>query len=181
MPRLVLREGAKVGDIGHAWLVAGFDDHPADMGPEEAMVRAIRVEIRVSIATVRAVATGVTGDMGVATGVGACRKRVGTRPGRGPVAVSDGVRGDRARPVDVWAVAGGTVAGVHTRVRVDGRADSLLGGPADERAVADGTVAVALTRSGAGEAVDEIGTVDGTVAMTEDVGNVGPWRWVAAT
>ena len=143
------------------------------MGPEEAMVRAIRVEIRVSIATVRVVATGVTGDVGVATGVGACRKRVGTRPGRGPAAVSDGVHGDRVRPVDVWAVAGGTVAGVHTRVRVDGRADSLLGGPADEQAMADGTVATALTCSRAGEAVDEIGTMDGAVAVTEDIGDVG--------
>ena len=158
---LVLRQGAKVGGKADEHLCC----HPTmrflrmsetsampglrrgltiiqPMGPEEAMVRAIRVEIRVSIATVRAVATGVTGDVGVATGVGACRKRVGTRPGRGPAAVSDGVRGDRARPVDVWAVAGCTVAGVHTRVRVDGGADSLLGGPVDEQAVAGGAVAV---------------------------------------
>ena len=48
---------------------------------------------------------------------------------------------------------------------MDGGADSLLGGPADERAVADGAVAAALTRSGAGEAVDEIGTMDGAVEV----------------
>ena len=109
--------------------------------------------------------TGVTSDVVVASGIGACRKRVGTQPGRGPVAMSDGVRGDRAWPVDVWAVAGGTVAWVHMRVRVDGGADSLLGGLADKRAVADGAVAAALMCSGAGEAMDEIGTVDGAVEV----------------
>ena len=61
---------AEVGDVGHAWLAAGFDDHPADMGPEEAMVRAIRVKIRVSIAMVRAVATGPPLD-GALDGAGA--------------------------------------------------------------------------------------------------------------
>ena len=75
--------------------------------------------------------------------------------------------------MDVWAVAGSTVAWVHTRVQVDGGADSLLGGLMDERAVADGAVAAALTRSGAGEAVDEIGAEDGTVAVTGDVGDMG--------
>ena len=60
--------------------------------------------------------TGMTGDVVVALGIGACRKRVGTRSGHGPAAMSDGVRGDRARPMDVWAVAGGTVAWVHMRV-----------------------------------------------------------------
>ena len=73
--------------------------------------------------------------------------------------MTNGVRGERAQPVDVWAVAGGTMAvmggtcverdclrgtgaWVHTKVQVDGRLDSLLGGPADEQAVAGGAVAV---------------------------------------
>ena len=75
------------------------------------------------------------------------------------MAVTDGIRSERARPVDVWAVAGGTVAvtggtcverdclrgtgaWVHTKVQVDGGPDSLLGGPVDEQAVAGGAVAV---------------------------------------
>ena len=90
----MLREGAKVGDVGHAWLAAGFDDHPADMGPEEAMMRTIRVKIRVSIVMVRAVATGVSSDVGVVTGVGAepnegrtsCFMGVGSMTGGAPEA-----------------------------------------------------------------------------------------------
>ena len=35
---------AEVGDVGHAWLAAGFDNHSAVMGPGEAMVSAHLVE-----------------------------------------------------------------------------------------------------------------------------------------
>ena len=84
MLRLVLREGAKVGDVGHAWLAVGLDDHPADMGPEEAMVHAIRVKIRVSIVMVHAVATGMSSDVGITTGIGA-------KPNEGCTSCSMGV------------------------------------------------------------------------------------------
>ena len=95
----MLREGAKVGDVGHAWLVVGFDDHPADMGPEEAMVHAIRVKIRVSIAMVCMVATGVSGDVGVTTGIGA-------EPNEGHTSCSVGVGSMTGGDMGVMAACG---------------------------------------------------------------------------
>ena len=49
---------AEVADVGDAWLATGLDDHPADVRPEEALVRRVRVEVGVGVPVVRAVAAG---------------------------------------------------------------------------------------------------------------------------
>ena len=47
---------AQVADISDTRLTAGLDKHPADVGPPEALVSVVRVERRVGVAVVRAVA-----------------------------------------------------------------------------------------------------------------------------
>ena len=47
---------AQVADIRNTRLAAGLDKHPADVGPPEALVSVVRVERRVGVAVVRAVA-----------------------------------------------------------------------------------------------------------------------------
>ena len=47
---------AQVADIGNTGPTARLDEHPPDMREEEALVRVVRVELRVRVAVVRAVA-----------------------------------------------------------------------------------------------------------------------------
>ena len=47
---------AQVADISDTRLAAGLDEHPADVGPPEALVGVVRVERRVRVAVVCAVA-----------------------------------------------------------------------------------------------------------------------------
>jgi hypothetical protein len=49
---------AKVRDVGNSGLAAGFDDHPADVGPEKAVVGTVRVEISVCVTMVGTMTTG---------------------------------------------------------------------------------------------------------------------------
>ena len=49
---------AQVAHIGNAGLATGLNKHPADVGPQQAEVRIVRVEGSVGVAVVRAVATG---------------------------------------------------------------------------------------------------------------------------
>ena len=46
----------QVADIGDTGLEAGLDEHPANVGPPEAVVGVVRVEGRVGVAVVRTVA-----------------------------------------------------------------------------------------------------------------------------
>ena len=46
----------QVTDIGDTRLAAGLDEHPADVGPPEAIVGIVWIEGRVGVAVVRAVA-----------------------------------------------------------------------------------------------------------------------------
>ncbi len=48
---------AQVADVGDTELAAGLDEHPADMGPEEALICVVGVERRIRITVVRAVTT----------------------------------------------------------------------------------------------------------------------------
>lgn len=67
---------AQVADIGDTRLVAGLDEHPADVGEEEALVSVVRVEVGVGVAVVSTVATGPPLD-GTLDGSGSsCGKEV---------------------------------------------------------------------------------------------------------
>lgn len=48
---------AQVADVGNTGLVAGLDEHPADVGEEESLVRVVRIKVRVGVTMVGAVAT----------------------------------------------------------------------------------------------------------------------------
>ena len=47
---------AEVANVGNTGLVAGLEDHPANVGEPETLVGIVRVEGRVGVAVVRAVA-----------------------------------------------------------------------------------------------------------------------------
>ena len=47
---------AQVADIGHTRLVTGLQDHPANVGEPETLVRVVRVKVGVGVTMVRAVA-----------------------------------------------------------------------------------------------------------------------------
>lgn len=62
---------AQVADVGNTELAAGLNEHPADVGPEEALICVVGVERRIRIAMVRAVTTAPPLD-GALDGTGAC-------------------------------------------------------------------------------------------------------------
>ena len=53
---------AQVGDIGDTGLATGKEDHPANVRPEKALVRRVRVKFGVGITMVSAVATAPPAD-----------------------------------------------------------------------------------------------------------------------
>jgi hypothetical protein len=62
----------KVAHISHARLPARLEDHPADVGPQKTMMCAIRVEVGIGIAMVRAMTTRPPLD-GSLDGTRACK------------------------------------------------------------------------------------------------------------
>lgn len=48
---------AQITDVRDPELAAGLHEHPADVRPPEALVRVVRVELRVGVAVVRTVST----------------------------------------------------------------------------------------------------------------------------
>ena len=49
---------AQVTNVGDTGLAAGLDEHPANVGPPEALVRVVRVEVGVGVTVVGTVAAG---------------------------------------------------------------------------------------------------------------------------
>ena len=62
---------AKVGNVSKTGLATGFNNHPADVGPEQTMVGAVRVELGVGVTMVGTVTTGPPLD-GSLNGACAC-------------------------------------------------------------------------------------------------------------
>jgi hypothetical protein len=48
----------QVAHVGDAWFTAGFNHHPADVRPPQALVSVIRVEVGVGVSVMRTVTTG---------------------------------------------------------------------------------------------------------------------------
>ena len=49
---------AQITDVGYAWLAAGFEKHPADVGVPEALVSVVWIQISVGVTVVSTVASG---------------------------------------------------------------------------------------------------------------------------